>query len=83
MVKLPKSPAIMASVTSTLFLSSTPDELCHRLKILLQKKHAGNISHLINEENFAIFDKLIEYKCMSKKQHEQHLIKCNLLQEKV
>ena len=61
------------------FLSSDTNELCDRLKLLLQQKHAGNNSNIINEEIAAIVDKLLEYYCISKKQHEQALIKCNLL----
>ena len=80
-IRLLKSPAIMASgISKKLFLSSVPDELCNRLKLLLQEKHAGNNSDLINEEIVAIVDKLLEYKCITKKQHNQNLIKCNLLQ---
>ena len=79
-VRLLRSPAIMASgVSKTIFLSSDPNELCDRLKFLLQEKHAGIISNIINEEIVAIIDKLLEYKWISKKQHEQILIKCNLL----
>ena len=83
MIKLLKSPAIMASGVTTIFLSENPDELCNRLRLLLQEKHAGNNSNLINDEIPAIVDKLLEYKCISKKQHNQILIKCNLLDEKV
>ena len=51
LIKLLKSPAIMASgVSKTIFLSSDPDELCKRLKLLLQEKHAGNNSDIINDE---------------------------------
>ena len=71
----------MASGVTTIFLSSDPNELCDRLKLLLQEKHAGNNSDIINEEIVAITDKLLEYKCISKKQHKQILIKCNLLQK--
>ena len=80
MVKLLDQPAIMASgFSKTLILSSDPNELCNRLKLLLQEKHAGNNSDIINDEIVAIVDKLLEYKCISKKQHKQILIKCNLL----
>ena len=80
MIRLLNQPAIMASgVSKTIILSSNPNELCDRLKLLLQEKHAGNNSDLIDEEIVAIVDKLLEYKCISKKQHEQILIKCNLL----
>ena len=79
-IRLLRSPRIMASgVSKTIFLSSDPDELCNRLKLLLQEKQAGNNSDLINDEIVAIVDKLLEYKCISKKQHKQILIKCNLL----
>ena len=68
LIKLLKSPAILASgVSKTIFLSSDPDELCNRLKLLLQEKHAGNNSDIINDEIVAIIDKLLEYKCISKK----------------
>ena len=79
-VRLLKSQKIMASgVAKTIILSSNPNELCDRLKLLLQEKHAGNNSDLINDEIVAIVDKLLEYKCISMKQHKQILIKCNLL----
>ena len=79
-VKLLDQPAIMASgVSKTIILSSDPNELCNRLKLLLQEKYAGNNSNIINDEIIAIVDKLLEYKCISKKQHKQILIKCNLL----
>ena len=79
-IKILESPAIMASgISKTIFLSSDPDELCERLKLLLQEKNAGNNSEIINEEIVAIVDKLLEYNCISKKQHKQILIKCNLL----
>ena len=83
LMKLLKSPGLMVSasgVSKTIFLSSDPDELCDRLKLLLQEKQAGNNSDMINEEIVAIVDKLLEYKCISKKQHKQVLVKCNLLQ---
>ena len=31
--------------------------------------------------NIVLIDKLLEYKCITKKQHNQILIKCNLLQK--
>ena len=81
-IKILDSPAILASgISRTIFLSSDPNELCIRLKLLLQEKHAGNNSDLINQEIFSIVDKLLEYKCISKKELKQILIKCNLLQK--
>ena len=82
LIKLLNSPGLMVSasgISKTIFLSSDPDELCERLKLLLQEKHAGNNSDIINDEIVAIVDKLLEYKCISKKQHKQILIKCNLI----
>ena len=84
LIKLLNSPGLIASasgVSKTVFLSSDANELCDRLKLLLQEKHAGNNSDIINDEIVAIVDKLLEYKCISKKQHKQILYKCNLLQK--
>ena len=50
LVVLIESPAIMASGISTIVLSSDPDELCHRLKLLLQEKQAENNSDIIDKE---------------------------------
>ena len=81
LIKLSKSPAIRASGVTTIFLSENPDELCNRLRLLLQEIQAGNNSDLINKEIVAIVDKLLEYKCITKKRHNQILIKRNLLQK--
>ena len=35
LIKLLKSPAIMASGVTTIFLSENPDEFCNRLKLFL------------------------------------------------
>ena len=83
LIKLLNSPSLMVSASGdskTIFLSSDPNELCDRLKLLLKEKHAGNNSDIINDEIVIIVDKLLEYRCISKKQHKQILIKCNLLQ---
>ena len=80
MIRLLDQPAIMASgISKTIILSSDSNELCDRLKLLLQEKHGGNNSNLIDEEVVALIDKLLEYKSISKKHHKQILIKCNLL----
>ena len=60
LIKLLKSPAIMASGSSTMFLSSDPNEFCDRLKLLLQEKRSGNFSKIFDEEIIAIVDKLLE-----------------------
>ena len=82
LINLLKSPGLMVSasgISKTIVSSSDPDELCNRLKLLLQEKQAGNNSDIINDEIVAIVDKLLEYKCISKKQHKQILFKCNLI----
>ena len=82
LIKLPKSPGLMvfaSGVSKTLILSSDPDELCIRLKLLLQEKQAGNNSDIIIQEIVAVVDKLLEYKCISKKEQKQILLKCNLI----
>ena len=59
--------------------SSDPDELCDRLTLLLQEKQAGKNFDISNQEIVVIVNKLLEYNCISKKQHKQLSIKCNLL----
>ena len=61
--------------SNRIFLPSDPDELCNGLKLLLQEKHAGSNSNIINQEIVAIVDKQLEYKCVSKKQHKQIFLK--------
>ena len=56
MIKLLKSPAIMASGVTTIFLSENPDELCGTLKLLLLEKNSGNNSDKINQEIVVIVD---------------------------
>ena len=63
LIKLLNSPGLKApasGVSITIFLSSDPEELCDRLKFLLQEIQAVNISNIINDENVAIVDKLLE-----------------------
>ena len=82
LIKLLNSPRLLFSASGaskTIFLSSDPDELCNTLKLLLQEKPAGNNSDIINDEVVAIIDVVLKYKCITKKQHKQILIKCNLL----
>ena len=57
----------MASRVTTICLSEDPDKLCDKLKLLLQEIQAGNNSDLINKKFFAIVDKLLEYKSITKK----------------
>ena len=86
LIKLLQSPGLMVSASGfskTKFLSCDPNELCDRLKILLQQKQAGKNSEIFNVEIIAVVDKILQYKCISKKQDKQLLIKCNLLHKQV
>ena len=70
-VKLLKSPPIMASATSTKFISSDPNELCDRIKLLLQEKRAGYNSNIFNGEIVAIIDKFLECKSINPSDHKK------------
>ena len=59
---LNQQPITASGFIKTIILSSDPDELCNRLRLLLQEKQAGNNSDIINKESVAIVDKLLEYK---------------------
>ena len=66
-MKLPKSPGLMISasgISIKIFLPSDPDELCNRLKLLIQEAQAGKNSDKINDEIIFILNKLLEYKCI-------------------
>ena len=67
----------MASGISTIFLPEISNELSDRLKLSLQEKQAVNNSDFINEENVAVVEKLLDYKCISKKQQKFLLLKCS------
>ena len=69
----------MAFGLRAIFLPSDPSELCDKLKLLLQERQAGTNSNINKGEIVAILDKLLEYRWISKKQHKQLLIKCNLI----
>ena len=81
-MKLIKSLAIISSGILTKFLPFDPNKLFERLKFLLQEKQTGKYSNVNNYETVAIVDKLLEYKCISNKQHKQTSIKSNLLHTK-
>ena len=74
-IKLLKSPSLMitaSGISKTVYLSSNPDELCRRLKLLIQKKQAGIISVKIDEEMVVLIDKLLEYNSMTPTQHKKN-----------
>ena len=57
-VELLKLPAIRASRISTIFLSSDPNELCDRLRLIIQQNQFGNDTNTFDSE---IIVKLINY----------------------
>ena len=74
LIKILNSPGLMvyaSGVSKKIFLSSDPNELCDRLKLLLQEKQGGNNSDIINDEIVVIIDKLFEYKCITKNQDKK------------
>ena len=46
---------------------------------MLQEKQVEKNSDMNNQEIVAIVDKLLKYKCISKRQQKQILIECDLL----
>ena len=58
-----------------IFLPSDPNELCDRLKILLQEKTGGNNNPQIDQEIMAISDKFLEYKIIEIEEHENMINK--------
>ena len=61
--KLLKSPGLTVSasgISNTNFLLSDSDEICDRLKLVLQEIQAGNSSDKTNDDIVAIVDKLLE-----------------------
>ena len=74
--RLPTSSGIMAFGIPTIFLPENPSELFDRLTLLLQENQSGNNSDKINDEIIAIVDKLLENKCIAKKQRKILQVKC-------
>ena len=75
LIKLLKSPAIIASGVSTVILYSNPNEVCDRSKFLLHEKRVGDNCNKIDEEIFSIADNLLKYNCISTKRHKFLLLK--------
>ena len=72
-----------SGVSITIILSADSNKLCDIINLLLQEKQTGNNYNIKNQEIVAIIDKLLEYKCISKKQQKQIFNKCNLLHNQV
>ena len=76
LINLLKSPGLTISasrVSQTIYLPSDPNQLCDRLKLLIHEKKSGINSDIVKQDIAAIVDKLIEHKCIYKKQHKQLL----------
>ena len=67
----------MTSWIPTSNLPENPDEFCERLNYLLHEKQAGRSFDIIIEKNVAIADKLLEYRCISTRQHSFLTPKCS------
>ena len=52
--------SILASGFRTIFLSEKPNEICGKVKLLLQEKRAGKNSNIVNKKIVAINDKIVE-----------------------
>ena len=75
--------AILASELKIIFLSGNPNELCERLKLLIQEKRADNDSGMTNQEMVAIIDELLEYKNFTPTQHKKIYKKFSSYKENV
>ena len=53
-----------------IFLPSDTDELVDQLKLLYFEKVGGNDNPVLSEQIIAIVDKLLEYECITTKQHQ-------------
>ena len=77
--RLLKSPAISAcslKESKTRRLSPDLKELCDRIKLISQGKKPGNSFNMNLGEIVVIADKLLEYKCVSTKQHNLLILNC-------
>ena len=63
------------SFWKTRFISSDPNDLCDRWKLLLLEEQARKIFDIIDEKYVALVEKLLEYKCISTKQQKSLLLK--------
>ena len=65
--------AIFASGLKTIFFPVNPNQICDRQKLLLQEKRTGNTSKKIIEQMMAIFDELLDYKCITPSEQKESL----------
>ena len=72
--------ALLASgVQEVNLLSENAIELCDRLQLINQEKQTGNNNNRFDKEMIAIFDKILEHKCITSTQHKKSIKKSNLL----
>ena len=63
LIKMLESPGFIvfaSGVSKMIFLSSDPNELCDRIKLLLQERQAGKNSDIINNEVVALIDVILK-----------------------
>ena len=60
----------LGSGLNFIFLPSDPDELVDQLKLLYFEKVGGNDNPMLSEQIIAIADKLLQYQCITTKQHQ-------------
>ena len=61
-----------------IFLSGNPDELCNRIRLIIQEKQ-GETTKVFDDETIAMNDKLLKYKCITPTHHKKNLTRFNLL----
>ena len=61
---------LASSLQEIIFLSENPNKLCDRLRLLIQKKQAGNDTNKFDSEIIVIVDETIHYKCITLTQHK-------------
>ena len=55
---------------TTFLLSQNPDELCDRLCLMIHEKQTWNNTKRFDKEAVTLFDKLLEYECITTTQHK-------------
>ena len=66
-----KSALLASGIQEIVFLPENSNELCTRLRLIISEKRAGNDTNKFDSEIIAIFDKLLECKCITPTQHKK------------
>ena len=65
--------SVLKGSETTIFFSQDPHELCDRLCLIIQEKQAGIDTTRIDNETVAIFNKFLDYKCITLAQHKTNI----------